>query len=339
MTHDAEIAIVGGGLCGLALAHALQADGRDVVVLESRDRPGGRVLSVAGYDLGPAWIWPHHRRMRDLAERLQLQLFPQNSVGRLVFEDAEGRVRRDLDMATMGGALRVAGGLAQITERLATWVGGALRLGAHVTRIEEAADGVTLIGQREGAPFSFRASKAVLALPPRLAAPLGVPVPDAPTWMAGQAKLVAVYPNPFWRAVGLNGDAISHRGPLMEIHDASPHAALRAPAEGALFGFAAPGSARAPEFQEGAVAQLIRLFGPEAAAPRAVHIQDWSAETATATSADHAPPRGHPAYRPVPPTARLVFAGAETAGEEGGFLEGALAAAEAARCDLARRAA
>ena len=46
------------------------------------------------------------------------------------------------------------------------------------------------------------------------------------------------------------------------------------------------------------------------------------------------PPAGHPEYRPRPPTGRLIFAGSETAPEDGGFLEGALAAAEAARAHL-----
>lgn len=52
MTSDAEIATVGASLLGLALAMALQAEGRDVTVLEARTRPGGRVLSQDGHDLG-----------------------------------------------------------------------------------------------------------------------------------------------------------------------------------------------------------------------------------------------------------------------------------------------
>ncbi|HKL70984.1 MAG TPA: amine oxidase, partial [Salibaculum sp.] len=64
---------------------------------------------------------------------------------------------------------------------------------------------------------TIHAARVVLALPLRLAAWLSVPVADVPSWLAGQAKLVAAYPAPFWRAEVLNGDAISHRGPLAEI--------------------------------------------------------------------------------------------------------------------------
>jgi len=180
----------------------------------------------------------------------------------------------------------------------------------------------------------LRAARVVLALPPRLAMGLGLALPDVPTWMAGQAKLVATYPARFWRDQGLNGDAISHRGPLAEIHDASPHDGLA----GALFGFAHPGAARDTGFQGAAVAQLARLFGPEAATPDQVIVKDWSTDTATATAADQTPLAGHPAYRVIPPTQRLIFAGTEATSEDGGFLEGALAAAEMALARLAKAA-
>jgi monoamine oxidase len=327
LSPETEVCIVGAGLSGLALATALQAEGRDVTLLEARDRPGGRVLSQAGLDLGPSWIWPQNRRMLALLDRLGLDAFAQHATGRLVFEDAAGAVRRDLEFATMGGALRVAGGLARVTGKLAAEVGDALRLACHVRNVTEDATGVTVATDAG----TLRAAWVVLAVPPRLAAGLGVAVPDVPTWMAGHAKMVATYPAPFWRDQGLNGDAISHRGPLAEIHDASPTDA----AIGALFGFAHPGAAQQPGFQEAALAQLARLFGEAAGTPDDVVLKDWSTDPATATAADRIPPDGHPAYHALPSAGRLIFAGSETAADDGGFLEGALAAAEAAHARVA----
>ncbi|WP_255469863.1 FAD-dependent oxidoreductase [Paracoccus sp. FO-3] len=116
MNIHTDLCILGAGLSGLSMAAQLRAEGRDVTVLEARDRSGGRVLSRGGYDLGPSWIWPHNQRMLALIESLGLNIFAQHATGRLVFEDASGMVRRDLEFATMGGALRVEGGLARVTD-------------------------------------------------------------------------------------------------------------------------------------------------------------------------------------------------------------------------------
>ena len=80
--------------------------------------------------------------------------------------------------------------------------------------------------------------------------------------------------------------------------------------------------------------QFGTLFGAEAARPREVIIQDWATEPFTATEADHANGNAHPDYRPIalpaPWGERITLAGAERAPEFGGYLEGVLAAAEAA---------
>jgi monoamine oxidase len=264
--------------------------------------------------------------MLALLKRFGLSQFAQHASGRLVFQDRAGTIRRDLDFATMGGALRVSGGLARITDILADRLGKSLILSCPVRKIAEDPAGVTIITDSN----SLRAARVVLALPPRLAAGLGIALPDVPTWMAGQAKLVATYPAPFWRDQGLNGDAISHCGPLAEIHDASPSHGQA----GALFGFAQPGAARQAGFQKDAIAQLACLFGPDAATPDQVFVKDWSADTATATLADQTPLTDHPFYQALPPTQRLFFAGTEAAPEDGGFLEGALAATEAALANI-----
>ncbi|MEP7297329.1 MAG: NAD(P)-binding protein [Burkholderiales bacterium] len=55
-----DVAIVGGGLCGVALAHSLQARHLAWTLFEARDRLGGRVLTRSAtngvpLDLGPTW--------------------------------------------------------------------------------------------------------------------------------------------------------------------------------------------------------------------------------------------------------------------------------------------
>ena len=43
---ETGVVVIGAGFCGLAAAHVLMEAGVDIVVLEARDRVGGRVESV-----------------------------------------------------------------------------------------------------------------------------------------------------------------------------------------------------------------------------------------------------------------------------------------------------
>ena len=147
--------------------------------------------------------------------------------------------------------------------------------------------------------------------------------------MAGHAKFISFFDAPFWRAEGFSGEAISQRGPLMEIHDASPNSS----GPFALFGFVGtPPSQRkalGKTLIEEALAQLQRLFGDAMRNPLAYHLQDWAQDTFTSTELDLVPPNHHPRYGYSPDIfdlwdGLLLLSGTETAGHYGGFLEGAL---------------
>lgn len=351
--NKTDILIVGAGLTGLAIAAALKGAGRDVLVIEGRSRIGGRILTAevasACIDLGPAWFWPGQPRVAALAAELGLDVFDQHSVGRLVFEAPDGAVRRDLDMAPMAGSHRIKGGLSRMTDGLAARIGASSILLEHrLTALAAAKDGIAAKIDA-GDPVTIAARRVVLAAPPRLleaSFDFTPHLPEAarhamqatPTWMAGHAKIVGVYSHPFWREAGLNGSAISHRGPLAETHDASPADG----SVGALFGFVGvPAKQRQDRDQllSNAKAQLASLFGPEALTPTDIILQDWATEDLTATEDDQTPPASHPAYGPIDSlrdlwNGRLHIASSETAPTFGGFVEGALEAAEIAAARL-----
>jgi monoamine oxidase len=83
---EADVCVVGAGLAGLTAARDLVAAGREVVVLEARDRVGGRVLTArladgTPVDHGGQWIGPGQHRMAHLAEDLGLATFPTYDAG------------------------------------------------------------------------------------------------------------------------------------------------------------------------------------------------------------------------------------------------------------------
>lgn len=344
----ADILIIGAGLAGLSLAERLHREGQNALVLEARHRIGGRVLPLdhAGeaYDLGPAWFWPGQPRMATAARAYDLTIFEQYAQGKLVFQDRSGAIRRDLDLSPMAGALRIAGGVTTLLHRIAEGLPEqSVRTAHQLIGLQRNDDGIAAQVRTPDAIRTVQCTRCVLAMPPRVIADsiaFSPKLDDAahsalariPTWMAGHAKLLAVYADPFWRDQGMSVDAISHLGPLAEIHDASPLDADH----GALFGFAgtpASGRTDAQAVKRAALDQLETLFGPKAADPVSVVLQDWAYEPFTATAADHDPPATHPAYG-TPVILRnlwdghLHIASSEMGETFGGFLEGALEAAE-----------
>lgn len=362
-----QVLIIGGGLAGLSLARLLHREERSFALLEARGRLGGRILSEPAdndggtpgdrYDLGPAWLWPHQDRIGRLVREFGLGLFEQYSTGRLVFQEPDGSVRRDLDFATMAGALRIDGGIGRLVDELAAQLPtDALLTGRRVTRLHLAdsdAEPIKVSGIAGNERFAASADIVVLALPPRVALngitfDPGLDVYESaalaamPTWMATHAKVVATYPQPFWRDRGLSGDGISRRGPLAEIHDATPASSTA----GALFGFVSSpiGAAeRQPKrIAELAVDQLAAMFGEDARNPDRVLFRDWAEDVFTASPEDQRQPAGHAVYRPAAAfdrlwDGRLVFASGEMSTSNWGLLEGALDAAESAHRRILKR--
>ena len=85
---DADVVIVGAGFAGLTAARRLAAAGRSAVVIEARDRVGGRTETIdvdgISLDIGGQWVGPGQTGLYALAEELGVETFAQHTAGQSV---------------------------------------------------------------------------------------------------------------------------------------------------------------------------------------------------------------------------------------------------------------
>jgi monoamine oxidase len=293
-------------------------------------------------DLGATWGWSHHPYLMELLAEMGVRPEVQYSHGATAYETADS-VHRLAQPSGSTGYLRLSGGAASLCLLLAAQLpASCVQLNTHVILLRHLPEqgGVAVEVMQAGQLQTYVAPAVVVALPPRLAAhrlrfepalppSLQQTLSTVPTWMSHAMKGLVVYAEPFWRAQDWSGFGVSQRGPLVEVHDASPVEGKL----GALFGFfaaehplrAAPAAMR----QAAVVAQLVRLFGEQARNPLAYHELDWTQDPLTSVPGDEQQPLAVPLRGPALLQQAwwantLYWAGAETSTSEWGRLDGAI---------------
>jgi len=121
------VVVVGAGFAGLTAARALHEAGRSVVVLEARERVGGRTCTEEHHgtwiDLGGQWIGPGQDRIAALVAELGFGTYPQRERGDDVVLD-DGAARRVPNVALaftddeLGAYLELVGTLEAIADQV-----------------------------------------------------------------------------------------------------------------------------------------------------------------------------------------------------------------------------
>lgn len=326
-----KIAIIGGGLSGLYAATLLE-NNCSLTLFEARDRLGGRVYTVDGFDLGPSWIWPHQNRILELVRSLGLSVFRQYESGEALYETSQ-EVQR-FNPAPNAPSGRIMGGIGALIERLAQRLNSTqINLSETVHSLVHENDQIHLSTNKG----TYQFDHVIITLPPRLTQQsIGFNPPFTPelqnrfdsiaTWMGHSVKCVIEFETPFWREMGLSGFCFSHNGPIGEMHDACTFERY------ALFGFIRSDT-NMSTIEQQVRRQLQRLFGESASSIIGFHYVDWRKEMFTSVEIDSRPLIEHPNYGLDCDylNEKITFIGTETSYHEGGYLEGSLASTDKIR--------
>ncbi|MFZ2504224.1 MAG: FAD-dependent oxidoreductase, partial [Nocardioides sp.] len=258
-------------------------------------------------------------------------------------------VTADLFAESEGGAqtTRFVGGTGEIPKRLAASLGDVIVLGAPVQTIEHNADGGGSVTVHCRGGRSFHGKRVIVAIAPALAGRIlyDPPLPGERDQLTqrlphGSAmKAFLVYPEPFWREAGLNGQVISDLGPARMSNDTC----IPGTSEGVILAFMEGEQARTfgrwPTEQRKAalIEEMVRHFGPRAADPVFYVDGEWAGRqwTRGCYNANCGPlvwtHFGEALARPI---GVIHWASTDTATYWSAYMEGAVDAAERAAAEV-----
>ena len=98
-----DVIVVGGGLSGMSAAYDVHKAGKSVLVLEARDRVGGKTYTVdtvsgGRADIGGAWFNEHTQHsITELVREAKMPFFEQSVHGQAALELFKGDIRQYMD--------------------------------------------------------------------------------------------------------------------------------------------------------------------------------------------------------------------------------------------------
>ncbi|WP_010522655.1 flavin monoamine oxidase family protein [Aquimarina agarivorans] len=328
--------IIGAGLSGLTTAYMLQKHGEtDFLILESRDRSGGRIYTEKGIDYGATWFHNHHENVNALLDELEVNKFYQYSKGKsvLVYNTMAPAHYFEND-PNSPSAYRIAGGSTAMIDKLISKIGNdKIQLNTTVTEINNREATVEVVAEKE----TYVAQKVVVTIPPRIATRIDFTSEELPksvrksmkdthTWMSNAIKVGLTFKTPFWRNKNLSGTLIGQVGVVTDLYDHSDVADKTF----SLMGFVNEGmrDVTAEERKQRILEHLQKYLGEEVLDYISYQEKDWSKDKNTSCnkikSIYMSPRYGNPDFAKTYFNRKLIFSGAETSPVHGGYMDGAI---------------
>lgn len=166
--HDFDVVVIGAGAAGLSTARDLADAGRRVVVVEARDRIGGRMwtdrttMSVP-VELGCEYIHGATASTWDLVRKLGLKTLRAEITASRTKPGGPWKKTVEGDVPPEYQNFHIIGGYNQILTPLADQLD--IRLNTVAQRVEHSSAGVVVQAEQQGCPVSYRARAAVVAVP------------------------------------------------------------------------------------------------------------------------------------------------------------------------------
>ncbi|MFI9762768.1 flavin monoamine oxidase family protein [Streptomyces sp. NPDC051963] len=165
---DFDVVVIGAGVAGLAAARELTDGGKKVVVVEARDRIGGRMFTdrtsmPVPVDLGCEWIHGRDASTWDLVHALKLKTHHDTVIATRERPGGPWKKSVQDDPRPDYKNYRIVGGYDQILAPIADKL--SIRLKTVVKRVEYSSTGVVVTTERQGRPVTYKARAAVVAIP------------------------------------------------------------------------------------------------------------------------------------------------------------------------------
>ncbi|SHL52028.1 flavin monoamine oxidase family protein [Flavobacterium xanthum] len=340
-----KVIIIGAGLCGLYTAFLLQKKGMEVLLLEANTRIGGRIKTITGttavtMEMGATWFGNQHSQLLEVLRSLEIPYFKQHTQGISLFETMSFVPPQKFEISdSEEPSFRIEGGTETLIKRLISEIGiQNIKTNTKITVIKEENNHL-IVTDSDGKSYS--ADKVISTIPPNLLVNSVVFEPNLPenftqlakkthTWMGESIKFAVEYKTPFWKQNNYSGTLFSQASIIQEMYDHST-----ADNSGfALKGFLNGGTAvlSMEERKEKVIAQLTTFFGPEAKDYVAYFENVWRKEPLTFQPYEQLvlahQNNGHSLFKKPFQNGKLYVSGAETATQNPGYMDGAIAAAK-----------